>query len=155
MLRTFTMDPFMKVFWLERWNQCPTIWVQLKFPKLGCNDDDFLQFLLKATWWAQVHYLYYDLAYIILLTHSIFWFWIRAKFLTLSMHFLFHPLVCAIGNGGNENIQWDLPWSKGHHQLSPGWLWPYSHHIWLHWADPSVVVGYNLLLRVWSWKGCP
>jgi hypothetical protein len=48
------MDPSMKVLWLERWNQPPSLRVQLKFPKQGFNDDAFYTWLNKATWWVQV-----------------------------------------------------------------------------------------------------
>lgn len=54
MLGTCAMEPSMKVFWLERWNQPPPQRVQLKFPKLGFSDAVFGEWLHKATWWAQV-----------------------------------------------------------------------------------------------------
>jgi hypothetical protein len=54
MLAVSAMDPAMKVFWLERWNQPPSLRVQLKFPKQGFNDDVFYTLLKKVTWWAQV-----------------------------------------------------------------------------------------------------
>ena len=54
MLVVFAMDHSMKVLWLERWNQPPSLRVQLKFPKQGFNDDAFYTWLNKATWWAQV-----------------------------------------------------------------------------------------------------
>ena len=54
MLAVSAMDPSMKVLWLERWNQPPSLRMQLKFPKQGFNDDVFYTWLNKATWWAQV-----------------------------------------------------------------------------------------------------
>jgi hypothetical protein len=54
MLAVFAMDLSMKVLWFERWNQPPSLWVQLKFPKQGFNDDAFYTWLNKTTWWAQV-----------------------------------------------------------------------------------------------------
>jgi hypothetical protein len=44
----------MKVKWIERWNQSPALREALKFPKPGFSDSIFLEWLHKATWWAQV-----------------------------------------------------------------------------------------------------
>jgi hypothetical protein len=38
---TLAMDPTMKVKWLERWNQSPTLREALKFPKPGFSDGVF------------------------------------------------------------------------------------------------------------------
>ena len=37
MFVVYAMDPSIKVFWLERWNQPPSLRIQLKFPKQGVN----------------------------------------------------------------------------------------------------------------------
>jgi hypothetical protein len=44
----------MKVKWLHRWNQSPSLREASKFPKPGFSDSMFLDWLHKATWWAQV-----------------------------------------------------------------------------------------------------
>lgn len=58
MLGTSTMDPSMKVLWLERWNLSPNLRVHLRFPKPGFNVDVFFDWLHKATWWAQVRSMF-------------------------------------------------------------------------------------------------
>jgi hypothetical protein len=54
MLTTSAMNPNMKVKWLHRWNQSPSLCEALKFPKPGFNDNMFPDWLHKATRWAQV-----------------------------------------------------------------------------------------------------
>ena len=54
MLATSAMDTSMKIKWLERWNNSPTLREALKFPKPKFNDIDFPPWLHKATWWAQI-----------------------------------------------------------------------------------------------------
>jgi hypothetical protein len=54
MLATSTMSPNMKVKWLHRWNQSPSLREAMKFPKPSFSDNMFPDWLHKATWWAQV-----------------------------------------------------------------------------------------------------
>jgi hypothetical protein len=49
---TSTMDPFMKIKCLERWNKSLALQKALKFPKPKFDDIDFFEWLHKASWWA-------------------------------------------------------------------------------------------------------
>jgi hypothetical protein len=59
MLATSTMDPSMKIKWLERWHKSPALLKALMFSKPKFNNIDFLEWLHKATWWVEVsgHFL--------------------------------------------------------------------------------------------------
>jgi hypothetical protein len=52
MLATSAMSPSMKVKWLQRWNQSPSLREALKFQKPNFNDSMFPNWLHKATCWA-------------------------------------------------------------------------------------------------------
>jgi ribosomal protein L13E len=52
MLATSAMSPNMKVKWLHRCNQSPSLRKAMKFPKPGFSDNMFPDWLHKATWWA-------------------------------------------------------------------------------------------------------
>jgi hypothetical protein len=54
MLATSAMSPNMKMKWLHRWNQSPSLRKAMKFPKPSFSDNMFPDWLHKATWWAQV-----------------------------------------------------------------------------------------------------
>jgi hypothetical protein len=54
MLVTSAMSRNMKVKWLHKWNQSPSLLKAMKFPKPGFSDNMFPDWLHKATWWAQV-----------------------------------------------------------------------------------------------------
>jgi len=49
MLATSAMDTSMKIKWLERWNNSPSLHEAFKFPKPKFNNIDFPKWLHKAT----------------------------------------------------------------------------------------------------------
>jgi hypothetical protein len=58
MLATSAMPPRMMVKWLQRWNSSAAIRDAHRFPKAGFGDSKFPEWLNRATWWAQVSYLF-------------------------------------------------------------------------------------------------
>jgi hypothetical protein len=54
MIATSSMEPEMKVKWLEQWNCDGALRQALRFPKGRFPDSNFLDWLHRATWWAQV-----------------------------------------------------------------------------------------------------
>ena len=54
MLATSAMPARMMVKWLQRWNSSAAIRDAHRFPKSGFADSKFLEWLNRATWWAQV-----------------------------------------------------------------------------------------------------
>jgi hypothetical protein len=54
MLATSAMPPRMMVKWLQRWNSSVAIRDAHRFFKTSFADSKFLDWLNRATWWAQV-----------------------------------------------------------------------------------------------------
>ena len=54
----------MKIKWFERWNKSHALREALKFSKPKFNDIEFVKWLYKATWWAQVIILFYLLVFV-------------------------------------------------------------------------------------------
>ena len=57
MLATSAMPSKMMIKWLQRWNSSAAIRDAHRFPKVGFGDSKFLDWLNRATWWAQVSFV--------------------------------------------------------------------------------------------------